>query len=145
MSLDVLLQMVVEACALPPMRLLCVLKDTGASAHPQSPPAMPAVHTNTCRVLEFAFARHRPANGPGNILGCSSVLDAALRAHDPYSSSMGPGMGVQLSEAEDTDNVAITSARLIDAAMVKLGKQLRSLEGLVLKVGWLCSRDSLMS
>ncbi|KAF5838727.1 Nrap protein [Dunaliella salina] len=98
------------------------------------PAAQGARHTIPDRVLEFAFARHRPANGPGTILGCSSVLDAALRAHDPYSSSMGPGMGVQLSEAEDTDNVAITSARLIDAALVKLGKQLRSLEGLVLKV-----------
>ena len=72
-------------------------------------------HTIPDQIAAYAINRHKPGGGCGAVVGSAGVLDGAL------------GEGYE-------QDAAVAWGRALDAALDKLGKQLRGLEGTILKV-----------
>ena len=90
------------------------------------------------------MSHHHPLEQPAAALGTASLLDGTLAGCDHHTPAAlhGGAQPPALQQAADeapsgagADTAAVTAARQIEASLVRLGKQLRSLEGLALKVG----------
>lgn len=84
------------------------------------------------------MARHKPGGGTGSVRACSGALDPVLReqprgpAGELHEFSL--GLMANYEGGEEADDAAVAAMRQLDAAVDKLGKQLRGLEGTALKV-----------
>lgn len=92
-----------------------------------------ARHTIPDRIVSFAVGRHKPAGGSGAVRAVSGALDAVLRER-----ARGPEGEAELvagiEPGPEDDDAFVSATRLLDSALEKLGRELRGLEGLALKV-----------
>jgi len=100
--------------------------------------AAAARHTVPDRIVEYILHRHLPASS--SLLSCSSgALDSVLLEYKrglPAASRKGAGsrgQGHEGSEPLNPDS-GVTACRLMEAALEKLSKQLRTLDSTALKV-----------
>jgi hypothetical protein len=115
----------------------------------------PPLLCTACRIVSYAVRRHKPGGATGAVSCHAGALDPALWGAQDWEDNLLSAAAARTShegrlqvaaaEAEQTGSVggdssssqndeAVLSLRLLEGALDRLGKQLRGLEGLALKV-----------